>query len=324
MNTRRLGRTGLRVSEISLGTVELGMDYGMPVAGENRRPAEGTAARLLNRALDLGINFIDTARAYGTSEEVIGRALKGRRQEYILATKVAPPEAGELSDAEVRRHVGGSIADSLRALQTDVIDLLQIHSASAEIIRRGQVIEAIQAAQRTGQVRFAGATTYGDEAALAALEDGRYDCLQAAYHLADRYLEEKVLPLARQKDVGIVVRSVLLRGLLTHRHTFIPAQLAELRAAIQQLGALAGAEGASLPELAYRFVLGHPAVATALVGTSRLPELEAALEFAGRGPLPPGLLDRIQSVVVGDRDQLNPSTWPAEESAWQRDSSLED
>ena len=80
MNYRRLGRTGLQVSEIGLGTVELGLDYGVPVAGEHLRPPEEHAARLLNQALDLGVNFIDTARAYGASEEIIGRALKGRRE----------------------------------------------------------------------------------------------------------------------------------------------------------------------------------------------------------------------------------------------------
>lgn len=89
MNYRRLGRTNLQVSEISLGTVELGMDYGIPVQGEQRRPSEADAARTLNCALDLGVNLIDTARAYGNSEAIIGRALKSRRNEYILATKIA-------------------------------------------------------------------------------------------------------------------------------------------------------------------------------------------------------------------------------------------
>ena len=102
MNYRRLGRTGLRVSEIGLGTVELGLDYGVPVAGEHLRPPEEHAARLLNRALDLGVNFIDTARAYGASEEIIGRALKGRRNEYILASKLAPIREEGQSDGELR------------------------------------------------------------------------------------------------------------------------------------------------------------------------------------------------------------------------------
>jgi aryl-alcohol dehydrogenase-like predicted oxidoreductase len=196
---RRLGRTGLMVSAISLGTVELGMNYGIPTAGEHLRPSEKQATHLLNRALDMGVNFIDTARIYGESEAVIGHALKPRRDEYILATKVAPSNDTSLTDGEIKRRTKESLAESLRTLQTDVIDLLQIHSASVEVIRRGAIIEAIQEAQQEGKVRFTGATTYGEEAALAVIEDGRYDCLQVAYSLLDRGLETKVLPLAQHE-----------------------------------------------------------------------------------------------------------------------------
>jgi aryl-alcohol dehydrogenase-like predicted oxidoreductase len=126
-----LGRTGLQVSEIRPGTVELGLDYGVPVAGEHLRPSEESPAHLLNRALDLGVNCIDTARAYGTSHEVIGWSLKGHRSEYIIASKLAINDDG-LTDEELRKRVGASIAESLRALQTDVIDVLQIHSAPAD------------------------------------------------------------------------------------------------------------------------------------------------------------------------------------------------
>jgi len=319
MNYRRLGRTGLRVSEISLGTVELGLDYGVPVHGEHLRPSEERASHLLNRALDLGINFIDTARVYGTSEEVIGRALQSRQHEYILATKVALPNGGGLPSKELQRRVKESIVTSLRALQIEVIDLLQIHSAPVEVILRGEVIEAIQDAQRAGRVRFTGASVYSEAAALAALEDGRYDCLQIAYNLLDRQPEDKVLPLAQQKDVGIIVRSVLLRGVLTHRYTLIPQSLGELRSAVEQLNGLVGSEVASLPELAYRFVLAHPAVTTALIGTSRIDELEAGLAYADRGPLSPALLARIRAITVCDRNQLHPGTWPSQEEAWQGD-----
>jgi len=235
MNTRRLGRTGLRVSEIGLGTVELGLDYGVQVAGEHLRPPEEDAARLLNRALDLGVNFIDTARAYGVSEEVMGRALKSRRREYILATKLAAiPEAGQ-SDRELADQVKTSIETSLRALQTDVIDLLQTHHTPVEVVKAGRVAEAMKEAQAAGHVRFIGASTYGEPAALAVLEDGRFDTLQIAYSALDRTLEDQVLPLAQQKDIGIVVRSVLLRGVLTRRYTLIPPALDDLKAATGQL-----------------------------------------------------------------------------------------
>ena len=314
MNYRRLGRTGLLVSEISLGTVELGMNYGIPVEGEHLRPPESEAARLLNRALDLGVNFIDTARAYGASEEVIGRALKTRRREIILCSKAAPPPPDVHGQALVQ-HVRNSIAESLRALQTDYLDVLKIHSAAAEEIRRGEMIAAMLDAVQAGYVRFVGASTYGEEAPLLALADGRYDCLQIAYSAVDRRPEARILPLAQQKDVGIVVRSVLLRGVLSHRYTLLPAQLGELRAAIAQLDALRGSEASSLPELAYRYVLAHGAVSTALVGTARLGELEEVIGFAGHPPLSAELAAAIRRIVVKDEDQLHPGKWPTEMNA---------
>lgn len=314
MNYRRFGRTGLQVSEIGLGAVELGLDYGVPVAGEHLRPAEADAARLLNRALDLGVNFIDTARAYGASEEVIGRALKSRRREYILATKLAAIREEGQSDRELREQVKVSIATSLRALQTDVIDLLQTHHTPVDVIAAGRVVAAMQEAQAAGDVRFIGASTYGEDAPLAVLEDGRFDTLQVAYSLVDRTLEERVLPLAQARDIGVVIRSVLLRGVLTHRYKLIPPALAELKAAIGRLDALGLTPGSgvgSLPEMAYRFVLVNPVVSTALVGTARMEELEAALGFAGKGALSTELVARIRGVVIADRAQLVPSNWPA-------------
>jgi 1-deoxyxylulose-5-phosphate synthase len=321
MNYRRLGRTGLQVSEIGLGTVELGLDYGVPVAGEHLRPSEQQAARLLNQALDLGVNFIDTARAYGASEEVIGRALKSRRKEYLLATKLARVDEEGQSDQALRDQVKASVAESLRMLQTDVIDLLQLHHAPADVVRSGRVLEAAREARRAGYVRYIGASTYGEEAPLAVLEDGGYDTLQVAYNLADRTMEAQVLPLAQRQDIGIIVRSVLLRGVLTQRYPFIPPALDDLKAAIRRLDALAGgtagSEVGSLPEMAYRFVLASPMVSTALVGTARLAELEAAAGFAAKGALPPGLVARIREIEVRDRAQLMPASWPADQGAWQ-------
>ncbi len=317
MQYRRLGRTGLQVSEISLGTVELGLDYGVPVGGENLRPPEEQAARLLNRALDLGVNFLDTARAYGASEEVIGRALKTRRHETILATKLLPINEAGLSDREVREKVRASLTESLRALQTDCVDLLQIHHTPVDVARSGRILAAMREVQREGLTRFVGASTYGEEAPLAVLEAGGYDTLQVAYSAVDRQLAERVLPLAQDQDVGVILRSVLLRGVLTHRYPFLPDQLSELRTAIGQLNDLIGDEVGSLPEMAYRFVLAHPAVSTALVGTSRLDELEAAQGYARRGPLSPALLARIAAITVSDPRQLLLSTWPADLGAWQ-------
>ena len=309
MNYRRLGRTNLQVSEISLGTVELGMDYGIPVQGEQRRPSEADAARTLNCALDLGINLIDTAQAYGESEAIIGRTLKSRREEYLLATKIASLSWEGYTGVELREQVEASITKSLRALQTDIIDLLYIHNATPELIQHGEIVEIMQRAQQVGYTRFIGTTTYGEAAPLAVLEDGRFDCIQVAYNLLDRQFEERVLPLAQANDIGVVIRSVLLKGALTYRYAHLPEELRELREAVNKVNSLRSEQNSSLPELAYRFVLAHPAVSTALVGTGRVHELEEIVSLAGRDPLPLELLSDIREISVSP-DQLNPGTWP--------------
>ena len=309
MNYRRLGRTNLQVSEISLGTVELGMDYGIPARGAHRRPSEVDAARLLNCALDLGVNLIDTAQAYGESEAIIGRALKLRRDDYILATKIPTLSWEGYSGAELRKRVEVSITESLRALQTDIIDLLYIHNATPELIQQGEIVEIMERAQQMGYARFIGATTYGEAAPLAVLEDGHFDCIQVAYNLLDRQFEERVLPLAGEHGVGVVIRSVLLKGALTYRYVHLPEALRELREAVDAVNSLCSTQSSNLPELAYRFVLRHPVVSTALVGTGRVQELQEIVSFAGCDALPAGLLDDIREIVVSP-DQLNPGTWP--------------
>lgn len=310
MNYRRLGRTGLTVSEVSLGTVELGMEYGIADGRPLRKPSRAEAARLLDAALDAGINFLDTARAYGDSEEIIGWALKPRRKEYILASKVSCRWPEDEKKTPLRDRMAASVHESLRALQTDVIDVMQLHSPPAEEIRRGELAEALEGLQRAGCIRFLGVTTYGEEASLAAIEDGRYDCLQIAYSALDREPEEQVLPLAQAKDVGVVARSVLLKGTLTHRYRSLPPELEELRSAAGKMAAIAEAGATGLPEFAYRFVLAHPGVSSALAGTASLEELNATLGYCARGPLPPDSLARVRQITVNDRRQLNPATWP--------------
>ena len=309
MNYRRLGQTNLRVSEISLGTVELGMDYGIPVQGEQRQPSEADAARLLNSALDLGVNLIDTAQAYGKSEAIIGRALKSRRTEYNLATKISSLSWEGYSGKKLRRQVERSITESLRALQTDIIDLLYIHNATPELLQRGEIVDIMQRAKLAGYTRFIGATTYGEAAPLAVLKDGRFDCVQVAYNLLDRQLEEQVLPLAKEKGVGVVIRSVLLKGALTYRYTHLPEELRDLRTAVGEINSLCSAQNSSLPELAYRFVLAQPTVSTALVGTGRAYELQETVSFAGCSALPLALSNDIRKIVVNP-NQLNPGNWP--------------
>lgn len=309
MNQRRFGRTGLMVSEVSLGTVELGLDYGIRAAGEDGRPDESAAAALLNRALDDGINYIDTARAYGTSEQVIGKALAHRRGEYVLASKVQTFSKEQLAPQALRERVTNSVEQSLRALNTDVIDIMMVHSGAGDTLGPNPIWEALQKQREAGKIRFVGASVYGEESALEAMATG-YDCLQIAYSILDRRPETRVLVEAVARDVGIIVRSVLLKGALTHRYRDLPDSMQSLKAAVEQMGEAAGSTVGSLPELAYRYVLAHPAAHTALVGTARIEEMEAAIGYASRGPLDAKLVERIRSIHVAEERWLNPGNWP--------------
>jgi len=309
MKKRRLGRTGLMVSEISLGTVELGLDYGIRPVGDDARPDDSAATTLLNQALDKGINFIDTARAYGTSEDVIGRAIGGRRAEYVLASKVSLFSKENLAPDALRERVANSVEESLRALRTDMIEVMLVHAGPTDPLDAGPVWEALQNERERGHIRFAGASVYGERGALEAIATG-YDCLQIAYSVLDRRPEDRVLKEAAARDVGIVVRSVLLKGALTHRYRDLPDSMASLKHAVERMNGISSNEVAGLPELAYRYVLAHPAVHTALVGTARVEEMEAAIVYASRGALSGDLTGRIRSVRVEEERWLNPGNWP--------------
>lgn len=309
MKYRRLGRTELLVSEVALGTVELGMEYGIPTGRVPPAPSRDDAEKILNRALDLGINYIDTARAYGSSEAVIGQALKGRRDEFILASKVQCQKNHGSENMSLRDWIVSSVQNSLTALQSDVIDVMQVHSAPVDIIRAGEVAGILQELKAAGYVRFIGVTVYGEEAAIEAVQAGTYDCIQLAYNIFDRTPERRVFSEARTRDIGIIARSVLLKGALSYRYRYLPENLSDLKSAIERMEAAARKRSIGLPELGYRFVLGQSEVSAALVGASSVEELESAVSFSERGPLPGDVLTEIETIRVDRQEQLNPANW---------------
>ena len=268
------------------------------------------ASKLLHCALDLGVNLIDTARAYGESEAIIGRALRDRRNEFVLVSKVLSYQDQNLDSAALRERITGSVHQSLTLLQTHFIDVMMIHSAPIEVIERGEALSILQDLKQQGHIKAVGASVYGEEAALAAIADGGYDCLQIAYNILDRRPESRVFPAAHRSGVGLVARSVLLKGALTERSRLLPDALSNLKAAIDRMRSLASHEKISLPELAYRYVLSQPLPQTALVGASSSEELRQAIGFAGRGPLPASLIDEIRTTQMPEEFYLNPGNWP--------------
>lgn len=313
MRYRRLGRTGLQVSALALGTVELGMDYGIRVPGQYGRPPEAEAVQLVHAALDAGVNFIDTARAYGESEAVLGRALRNRRDEVVLATKVHTQRDDGTTPTgdELRRQMLASLDASLAHLQTDYVDVWQIHNLDSSLLAQIDVVaDVFDESRRRGKARWVGASTYGVEMPLAGLETDLFDVLQVTYSVLDQRLAERVFPLAAQKDVGIVVRSVLLQGVLTERGDYLPDHLEPLRARSRRFRQLvAGADLDLTPaQVAVAFGLHHPQIGAVLLGVRSKEELREDLQAVGT-TLPADLLAQLHGLRLDDADLLDPSTW---------------
>jgi aryl-alcohol dehydrogenase-like predicted oxidoreductase len=298
MHKRRLGRTGLMVSEIGLGALEIGRDWGI-VASDLGKPREEEAIRVLERAVRLGINLIDSAKAYVSSEERIGKALASgrlKREQIILATK-----AGERFD-----EVTGSIYDysyeaillsleeSLELLHTRCVDLAQIHSAPLEVVRSGDAMRALKDAQKAGKCRFLGASFDDDQACLEAVETSDYDTIQINYNLLERMDAELLIAAAAGADVGVIVKQPLAQGLLTSKHVHASPQERERVAPYLFLQR----EGQTLAQGALRFVLSNPGVHSVLCGSKRPEHLESnALAGDGQG-LTTAELERIAAIEV--------------------------
>lgn len=296
MKYRRLGRTGLDVSEIGLGALEIGRDWGIRVEGDFGRPDRDDAIRLVHEALDLGINFFDTAPAYQLSEERLGEALRGRRDEVFIATKVGEhysDERGFWYDPG-RQAVRASIEQSLRRLQTDVIDLLQIHSASREIIERGETLDEMLRFREAGHVRFVGMSGEAD-GALAAIENGGYDTIQVPYSIVDQRVNDMVLPRAKEHDVGVIVMMPLGQGIITDKYRHHDNE--EQRRRAEALQFLAH-DGQTLAQAALRFVLANEAVSTIIAGTRKVDNLRSNVA-AAEGRLTPHEMARIQYLYRG-------------------------
>ena len=284
MEYRQLGRTGLKVSEIGLGALEIGRNWGIRVGDDYGRPDEAGAIRLLNAALDAGITFIDTAPAYQLSEERIGKGISHRRWEFALATKVGE----RLNDDDPKSIYDYSydatmafIEQSLRRMRTEVIDLVQIHSAPVEVIRKGETMSATKKAQEQGKVRFVGMTGTV-EAAIEAVKTGEYDSVQVSYNIAYREAEEELFPLTRKHTIGVIIKDGLGAGRLT---TKVKALGEDRRAEIERAARLEkeclttsthpSAFPKTLAELALRFLLANDAVTSVIAGTRKVEHLLA-------------------------------------------------
>ena len=316
MRYRTLGRTGIQVSPYALGALMFATAMGN---------APEDSARIINKALDAGINFIDTADAYGDSEVVVGKALKERRDEVVLATKFGRPAGqGPNQQGASRRWIVTAVENSLRRLQTDYIDLYQLHrpdpgtgieetlSALTDLIRGGKV-RAIGASQTPASGIV--------EAQWAAERRGleRFSTEQPPYSILNRGIEREILPVTQRLGMGAVVWGPLGQGLLTGRVR--KNQHNDLRRAglfrhltderrldvVERLVPLAEEAGLPMTHLAMAFTITHPGVSSALLGARTMDHLDGLL--AGLDvTLTDDVLDRIDEIVppgadVGALDQ---------------------
>jgi aryl-alcohol dehydrogenase-like predicted oxidoreductase len=290
LERRPLGRTGLEVTRIGFGALEIGRDWGVGDEAARRRPEAEEAGRMLNGVLDLGINLIDTARAYHRSEERIGASLAARRAEYVLATK-----CGEHSEEPHTyydfsyRAIADSIETSSRLLQTDVIDVLQIHFGPdpEKVLDDGETVRAMKDAREAGKVRFLGASP-GNHLLDRCIESSDFDVLQVGYSLLDRGAHDGITK-AGERGIGILIRSGLGGGWLTPRALTVPAEKRPEK--VRALLDLVGGDGARLHALALAFLRSHPAISSILVGSKNLDNLRQNLARFGE-PVDPQLLER--------------------------------
>jgi len=280
---RTLGRTGLSVSEVGLGTSK-----GL---AEKLSAAEGR--RLVARALELGVNFIDSARHYGRgqAEARVGAAIKGRRDSVFLCTKCGTvPGAGRDFS---RRGIFKSMDTSLAQLGTDYVDVYLLHMAGPAQLRAGcQAVEALLELKEKGRTRFIGASV-GGRMMRPALELGLFDVLEITYNLADLYPEEGFLEAAGKAGVGLVVKEPLAVANF-YRDAPYPSWAAYQWQRLQHYDFLRDESAMSAPEVALRFVLSSPRIHTAVPATTSLEHLEANVAVSdGRG-LPEELQRRVR------------------------------
>lgn len=321
MRYRSLGTTGMQVSPLCLGTMMFG-SWGNEDVGQ--------CTAIVDRALAAGVNFIDTADVYsqGVSEEIVGRAIAGRRDDVILATKFhlpmdtafGRPGGDPNKRGNSRRWIVKEVEDSLRRLGTDWIDLYQVHRPDADTAIE-ETLGALTDLQRQGKIRAFGSSTFPAHQLVEAQwvaerrALGRFTTEQPPYSILVRGIEADVLPVAQQYRMGVLPWSPLAGGWLTGRYRAghqaptthraerlpvrydlnLPGNQAKLVAA-EQLAQLAAEAGLSLIHLALAFVMAHPAVTAPIIGPRTMEQLESQLGVVDV-TLSADVLDRIDEIV---------------------------
>ena len=300
MEYRHLGRTGLKVSEVCLGTMTFGTnDWGID---ENR------SREIFNLAVEAGINFFDTANSYadGRSEQILGKLIKekGSRDKLVVATKVFNPIGSDINDSGTSRwHIISEIENSLKRLQTDYIDLYQVHHVDRETPTEER-LRALDDLIHQGKVRYIGCSNEYAWRLCDALwisetkNFARYESLQPKYNLLTRDIEEEILPLCKEKEIGVVVWGPLAAGYLTGKYkpnqsppkgsrlNYTQATMDDflkprIQHTVEMLDRIAKDLGKSMAEVALRWVLDQDTITSVIVGATKVGQIQSNIGCSG-------------------------------------------
>jgi aryl-alcohol dehydrogenase-like predicted oxidoreductase len=311
MNYRKLGHTGLEVSEIGYGAWGIG---GVANGAIGYGPTDDQESkRALRRAYDLGVNFYDTSDlyGYGHSERLIGDALKDVRDRVIITTKVGFLDGDGAQDFSPK-HIRQSLEASLKRLQTDYIDLYQLHSPSIDTLRQDDgILSALRRLEREGLVRAFGISVRSPDDGLVAINRFEPGCIQVNFNLVDqRALNNGLFDLCGKQGVGAIVRTPLCFGFLTgryspegkfdpsdHRSSWSSAQIARWADAGRLFAAALPEDERQTPaQMALRFCLSHPSVSTVIPGMLSKEEVEENVLASQLGPFPEPELQKLQQI----------------------------
>jgi aryl-alcohol dehydrogenase-like predicted oxidoreductase len=312
MNYRSLGKTGLKVSEIGFGAWAIGGSWG-PQSDQDSIAA-------LNKALDLGVTFIDTAAGYGDgrSERVIAQVLKGRRESVVVATKT-PPAAGpwpptpycQIEDRYPEKYLRENVEQRLRNLGTDHLDILQLHTWTRAWNRRPEAFEVLRALKKEGKIRLIGISTpeQDQNSVIDLMRAGWVDVVQVIYNIFEQEPAAELLPVAAELGVGIIGRVVFDEGSLTGKWT-AETKFSEgdfrrfyfqgdrLNRAVTRASLVANTikgSGYSLSQAALKFALAHDAVSTVIPGMRTAAQAEANCSVSDLPPMTPALQKKLRA-----------------------------
>lgn len=276
---RELGKTGLKVSAIGFGAGEIG-DYSI---------SDSEVDKLLNAALDLGINLIDTARGYYASEERIGKFLSHRRNEFILSTKVGYGIEGY--DDWTYEIILAGIDEALRVMKTDYIDIVHLHSCDINVLKKGEVTEALLKAKQMGKIRVA-AYSGENDALEHAINSDKFDSIMTSVNICDQYSLNNLIPMAKQKDLGVIAKRPIANApwRFVERPVGNYAEEYWLRWKEMNLP-----ESENWLDTFLRFSVYADGIDSAIIGSTNVNHLQTDIQIIEKGPLNPALTNYIKT-----------------------------